>query len=67
VDGRNEVFWAYLGRTAEDLSDGVTLDVVGGLWCAWLNRHNFWVDRGGVVELFRPRKDGSDTMLKLFV
>jgi hypothetical protein len=34
---------------------------------AWLNEHNFWADGGGVAELFRPRKDGFDTMLKSFV
>jgi hypothetical protein len=62
VDGWKEVFWAYLGRTAEDLSDGVTFNVVGGLWWCVAEQTVFFfflADGGGVAELFRPKKEGS--------
>jgi hypothetical protein len=50
--------------SASNLSISTITKVIGRLWRGRVQRQKLLMAHGSMTGLFRPRKDGSDTMLR---
>lgn len=58
------VISAAIEMSASDLSIDTITKVIGQLWRDRVQRQKFLMGHGSMTGLFRPRKDGSDTILR---